>query len=64
MVAGIIHKLTEGGSIKEAVQFGVACGTAATMNKGTELFILEDVHKLFDWMVHHSDKQKLNFGDT
>jgi len=64
MVAGIIHKLTEGGSIKEAVQFGVACGTAATMNKGTELFILEDVNKLFDWMVHHSDKQKLNFGDT
>ncbi|HSB94581.1 MAG TPA: 1-phosphofructokinase family hexose kinase [Flavitalea sp.] len=61
MVAGIIHKLSQGSTIKEAVQFGVACGTAATMNKGTELFRLEDVRKLFEWMVHHSEKQKLNF---
>ena len=64
MVAGMIHKLTEGAPIKEVVQFGVACGTAATMNKGTELFILEDVYKLFDWMIHHSDKHRLNFGDS
>jgi 6-phosphofructokinase 2 len=64
MVAGMIHKLTEGAPIKEVVQFGVACGTAATMNKGTELFVLEDVYKLFEWMINHSDKQKLNFGNS
>jgi 6-phosphofructokinase 2 len=61
MVAGMIHKLTQGAPIKEAVQYGVACGTAATMNKGTELFNMEDVEKLFQWMIHHSDKEKLNF---
>jgi 6-phosphofructokinase 2 len=41
MVAGMVYKLTQGAPIKEVVQFGVACGTAATMNKGTELFKLE-----------------------
>ncbi len=29
----------------EAVQYGVACGTAATMNWGTELCRQEDVEK-------------------
>jgi len=61
MVAGMVYKLIQDAPIKEVVQFGVACGTAATMNKGTELFKLEDVYKLFDWMVLHSDKEKLNF---
>jgi 6-phosphofructokinase 2 len=61
MVAGMIHKLIQGAPMKEVVQFGVACGTAATMNKGTELFIMEDVEKLFQWMIDHSDKEKLNF---
>jgi 6-phosphofructokinase 2 len=29
------------------VQYGVACGTAATMNPGTELCKKEDADKLF-----------------
>lgn len=37
MVAGIVLYLAKGKNIFEAVQYGLACGTAATMNPGTEL---------------------------
>lgn len=47
MVAGIIFYLSAGKNIVEAVQYGVACGTAATMNPGTELCRKEDVERLF-----------------
>jgi 6-phosphofructokinase 2 len=46
MVAGIVFSLQRNKSIKEAVQYGVASGTAATMNAGTELCRLTDVQKL------------------
>jgi 6-phosphofructokinase 2 len=46
MVAGVVHSLAIGKSLKEAVQYGVACGTAATMNAGTELCHLPDVETL------------------
>ncbi len=46
MVAGIVLQLTKGKSLEEAVQFGVACGTAATLNAGTELCRLTDAEKL------------------
>ncbi len=47
MVAGIVLSLSKGKSLIEAVQYGVACGTAATMNAGTELCRKADVDKLF-----------------
>jgi len=47
MVAGIVFSLTAGMSLKEALQFGVACGTAATMNSGTELCNAKDAEELF-----------------
>jgi 6-phosphofructokinase 2 len=47
MVAGIVHYLSQSKSINEAVQYGVACGTAATMNAGTELCKKEDAEKIF-----------------
>lgn len=47
MVAGIVLSLSRGETIVEAVQYGVACGTAATMNTGTELCRKTDVEKLF-----------------
>ncbi len=47
MVAGIIFMLQQQKSIKEVIQFGVACGSAATMNSGTQLFKVEDVHALY-----------------
>lgn len=47
MVAGIIHSIQKGMSLEQALRFGVACGTAATMNEGTQLFKKADVEKLY-----------------
>lgn len=47
MVAGIVFGLTQGMGIKEAACYGVACGTAATLNPGTELCNRQDADKLF-----------------
>jgi 6-phosphofructokinase 2 len=47
MVAGIVFSLSQGKSLKASLQYGVACGTAATMNSGTELCKKDDVEKLY-----------------
>lgn len=47
MVAGIVLALSKGKCPEEAARYGVACGTAATMNPGTELCHLDDVEKLY-----------------
>jgi 6-phosphofructokinase 2 len=47
MVAGMVWKLAQGKSLSEVVHFGVACGTAAIMNEGTELCHPADVERLF-----------------
>jgi 6-phosphofructokinase 2 len=56
MVAGIVFYLSLGHSITEAVQYGVACGTAATMNPGTELCKKEDADKLYKILSSTSSK--------
>lgn len=48
MLAGIVHSLYEGKDILESVQFGVACGTAATLNPGTALCKKADALVLFE----------------
>ena len=47
MVAGIVLSLSKNKSLKEAVQYGVACGTAAIMNPGTGLCKPDDVERLY-----------------
>jgi 6-phosphofructokinase 2 len=56
MVAGIVFYLSQGKTIMEAVQYGVACGTAATVNPGTELCRKEDADKLFKLLNITSSK--------
>ncbi|WP_310393446.1 1-phosphofructokinase family hexose kinase [Hymenobacter sp.] len=51
MVAGLVFALCQGRPVREAVRLGVACGTAATMNPGTELFHLADAERLFQWLL-------------
>ena len=51
MVAGIVYYLSKQKSIIDAVIYGVACGTAATMNTGTELCTLKDVERLYKEMI-------------
>jgi 6-phosphofructokinase 2 len=48
MVAGLVLYLSKGTDIFTAVQYGLACGTAATMNPGTELCKKEDADRLFE----------------
>lgn len=50
MVAGIVLSLSKNKTLQEAARFGVACGTAATMNPGTELCKKEDVERLYAWI--------------
>ena len=47
MVAGIVYTLAGGKSLKEAIRYGVACGTAATMNPGTQLCNKRDADALY-----------------
>jgi 6-phosphofructokinase 2 len=47
MVAGIIFYLSGGKSLREAARYGVACGTAATLNAGTGLCHREDADKIY-----------------
>ncbi len=47
MVAGIVYSISKGWKMEQALQYGVACGTAATMNPGTELFHKKDADDLF-----------------
>lgn len=51
MVSGIVYALNNGKTLKEAVCMGVACGTAATMNPGTELFKKDDALRLYQRLI-------------
>lgn len=50
MVGGMVWALSQSKTLKEVIQWGVSCGTAATMNEGTQLFKKEDAIKLFEGM--------------
>ena len=51
MVAGIVYSLANNKSLQEALSYGVACGTAATLNTGTQLCRREDVNKMHAEMI-------------
>lgn len=59
MVGGMVWALSNGKSYVEMAQIGVACGTAATMNQGTELFHAQDVWKLRDWIAKYAEKYRV-----
>lgn len=46
MVAGIVYELNNGKTILEAVKFGVACGSATSINSGMQLCTLSGAKKL------------------
>ena len=48
MVPAMVLGLARGGSLEEAVRFGVAAGAAAVMTPGTELCRREDVERLYE----------------
>ena len=58
MVGGIVHALANGGRMKEAVRFGVACGTAAVMTRGTELCRKYDAEALYERILHGPSSER------
>ena len=50
MVGGMVWALSQNKTLREVIQIGVCCGTAATMNEGTQLFKVEDVERFFEGM--------------
>ena len=59
MIAGIVYMLHNHKSLEEAVQFGIACGTATTINKGTQLFKKDDAFKFYDWMLSQNKQTQI-----
>ena len=53
MLAGIVMQLAKGSNLYEVIKYGVATGTAATMNSGTELCKKSDVESLYKWITEH-----------
>lgn len=54
MVAGMVLALSQNRPLKEVLQLGVACGTAATITHGSELCRKEDADRLFEQIVAES----------
>jgi 6-phosphofructokinase 2 len=50
MVGGMVWALSQNKNLKEVIRWGVACGSAATMNEGTQLFKDADAKRLFEWL--------------
>jgi 6-phosphofructokinase 2 len=48
MVAGLLYQLHNRSNLKEVLMMGIACGTAATLSRGTKLFEKEQAFKLYD----------------
>ena len=57
MVAGMVLSLAKGWDPIKAARYGVAAGTAATLNPGTELCHLDDVEKLFRLVRCHKGNE-------
>ncbi len=59
MLAGMIWGLCNGFSERQAFEFAVACGTAATLNPGTELCKKADADKLYH-LIRENDHSQPN----
>lgn len=51
MVAGIVLSLANNKSLTMAIQYGVACGSAATVNYGTQLCSKAEADRLYDNII-------------
>ena len=51
MVGATVLALADGLTIRQAIRRGVAAGTAATMNHGSELCKAKDVDSIYQWLL-------------
>jgi 6-phosphofructokinase 2 len=63
MVAGVVISLSRGKSLYDAAQYGVACGTAATLNAGTALCKFEDAERIFKIINEKNLKDGFQIAD-
>jgi 6-phosphofructokinase 2 len=63
MVAGMVWSATQYDDPVRMVQMGVACGSAATLNAGSQLFRLADVNRLFAWVTTTGFQQRVTRFD-
>lgn len=47
LMAGVIMRLSKRASFSEALCYGVACGTAATLRPGAELSVMDDIQHIY-----------------
>ena len=59
MVAGMVWALSTGKGFREMAQWGVACGSAATMNRGTQLFDAADAKRLVTWIQEYGERYRI-----
>ena len=50
MLAGMLIKAQAGKTAKVMTEYGIACGAAATLKRGTKLSQLKDVELIFKWL--------------
>jgi 6-phosphofructokinase 2 len=60
MVGGMVYALVSGKSLSESLEYGVACGSAATLHAGTAICSLQDVEKLLHGMQPPQPSKQLN----
>lgn len=54
LVGGLVFSLSQGKKLEDAVRYGVACGTSATISPGTELCRKTDADRLFQMMSDYA----------
>lgn len=50
MVGAMTLRLAENASLEDMVRFGVAAGSAATINQGTRLCSLDNTQKIYNYL--------------
>lgn len=58
MVSGMVWALSQGMDFRHMARWGVACGSAATMNEGTQLFEINDVRNLLKWIEMYGERYR------
>lgn len=53
MVGAMVLKLAENAGLEEMVRYGVAAGSAATINQGTRLCSRENTQQIFDYLAQN-----------
>lgn len=60
MVAGMVWAMSQGMPLSQMAAFGVACGSAAAITPGSELFHAADARRLYGWLQTYGQRYRLD----